>query len=144
MKKILAFIFTLVLGFVLASNVHAQTRIEFWHAFGSGKLAELVSQFVREFNEKHPQYQVVETHKGNYEQTLTFGIAAIRTKTQPDLLMVYDAGTATMMGSKQIVYPLHQLFKDAGIDFNTNDLNPTIKSFYVSSDGKLLSYPFNA
>ncbi len=146
--KFLSFLFIIAFSFTIVSNIHAhestQTKIEFWHAFGSGKLAELVSQFVQEFNEKHPDYKVIETYKGNYEQTLAFGIAAIRTNTHPDIIMVYDAGTATMIGSKKIIYPLHQLFKDSDIDFDVDDINPAIKSYYITSDGKLLSYPFNA
>ena len=41
-----------------------------------------------------------QTHKGNYSETLNAGIAAFRANEQPNILMVYEVGTATMMAAK--------------------------------------------
>jgi phosphate:Na+ symporter len=45
-------------------------------------------------------YTVVASHKGNYSETLNAGIAAFRAGEQPDILMVFEVGTATMMAAE--------------------------------------------
>ncbi len=42
-------------------------------------------------------YKIVPTYKGNYEQSLAAGIAAVRSGKAPAVLQVYEVGTATMM-----------------------------------------------
>ena len=74
----------------------AKTEIHFWHAF-TGRLGELVAAQVDEFNASQSDYEVVQTHKGNYSETLNAGIAAFRANEQPNILMVYEVGTATMI-----------------------------------------------
>ena len=73
----------------------AQTEVQFWHAF-TGRLGELVTAQVADFNASQSDFTVVETHKGNYSETLNAGIAAFRAGEQPHVLMVYEVGTATM------------------------------------------------
>ncbi|MEL7093792.1 MAG: sn-glycerol-3-phosphate ABC transporter substrate-binding protein, partial [Pseudomonadota bacterium] len=74
---------SLIAGLALSSTVltpitaSAATEIEFWHAF-TGRLGELVSAQVEEFNASQSDYVVVESHKGNYSETLNAGIAAFR------------------------------------------------------------------
>ena len=65
----------------------AQTEVQFWHAF-TGRLGELVAAQVADFNAGQSDYEVVQTHKGNYSETLNAGIAAFRAKEQPNILMV--------------------------------------------------------
>ena len=57
----------------------AQTEVHFWHAF-TGRLGELVKGQVADFNASQNDYVVVESHKGNYSETLNAGIAAFRAK----------------------------------------------------------------
>ena len=73
----------------------AQTEVQFWHAF-TGRLGELVKQQVADFNASQGDYTIVESHKGNYSETLNSGIAAFRAGEQPHILMVFEVGTATM------------------------------------------------
>ena len=76
----------------------AETEVHFWHAF-TGRLGELVKGQVADFNASQSDYVVVESHKGNYSETLNSGIAAFRAGEQPHILMVYEVGTATMMAA---------------------------------------------
>ncbi len=121
----------------------AQTEIEFWHAF-SGRLGELVAQQVATFNESQDDYSVVATHKGNYSETLNAGIAAFRAGEQPDILMVFEVGTATMMAAKGAIKPVYEVMADAGAPFDPDAYIGAVKGYYTSSDGKMLSLPFNA
>ena len=67
----------------------AQTEVQFWHAF-TGRLGELVKAQVEEFNASQDEFVVVESHKGNYSETLNAGIAAFRAGEQPHILMVFE------------------------------------------------------
>ncbi len=83
-------------------------------------------------------------YKGNYEQSLSAGIAAFRTGNAPALLQVYEVGTATMMASKAIK-PVYEVFKEAGINFDESQFVPTVAGYYTDSkSGHLLSQPFNS
>ena len=88
---------TAMLGATQAAT--AQTEIEFWHAF-TGRLGELVAEQVNTFNASQSDYTVVQSHKGNYSETLNAGIAAFRAGEQPQILMVFEVGTATMMSAE--------------------------------------------
>ena len=107
---------SVVLGLAISGNALAATEIAFWHSM-EGELGKEVDSLAQRFNQAHPDYKIVPTYKGNYEQSLAAGIAAVRTGKAPAILQVYEVGTATMMASKAIV-PVHQVFQDAGIPFD--------------------------
>jgi sn-glycerol 3-phosphate transport system substrate-binding protein len=121
----------------------AQTEIEFWHAF-TGRLGDLVAEQVATFNSSQSDYTVVASHKGNYSETLNAGIAAFRAGEQPDILMVFEVGTATMMGAKGAVKPVHQVMADAGAEFDQSKYIGSVKGYYTATDGNMLSLPFNS
>jgi len=124
-------------------SASAQTEIEFWHAF-TGRLGELVAAQVDEFNAKNPDYKVVATHKGNYSETLNAGIAAFRAGEQPDILMVFEVGTATMMAAKGAIKPVYEVMAESGAQFDPDAYIGSVKGYYTTTDGQMLSLPFNA
>ncbi|TCP43314.1 sn-glycerol-3-phosphate ABC transporter substrate-binding protein UgpB [Rhodovulum marinum] len=126
-----------------ATPVAAQTEIEFWHAF-TGRLGELVAEQVDSFNASQSDYVVTATHKGNYSETLNAGIAAFRAGEQPDILMVFEVGTATMMAAQGAIVPVYQLMQDAGADFDPDAFIGSVKGYYTTTDGQMLSMPFNS
>ena len=99
--------------------VMAETEVQFWHAF-TGRLGELVKAQVEEFNASQDEYVVVESHKGNYSETLNAGIAAFRAGEQPDILMVFEVGTATMMAAKGATRPVFEVMAQSGASFDPN------------------------
>jgi len=119
----------------------AQTEIEFWHAF-TGRLGELVAEQVATFNESQSDYTVNATHKGNYSETLNAGIAAFRAGEQPHILMVFEVGTATMMGAQGAIRPVHEVM--AGDAFDPDAYIGSVKGYYTTTDGRMLSLPFNS
>ncbi len=134
---------TLVLGLALSGHALAATEIPFWHSM-EGELGTEVDSLAQRFNQTHPDYQIIPVYKGNYEQSLAAGIAAIRTGKAPAILQVYEVGTATMMASKAI-QPVYQVFKDAGIEFDESRFVPTVAGYYTDAhSGHLLSQPFNS
>jgi sn-glycerol 3-phosphate transport system substrate-binding protein len=133
----------LICGLGLAGPAAAQTEIEFWHAF-TGRLGDLVAEQVATFNESQSAYHVTASNKGNYSETLNAGIAAFRAGEQPDILMVFEVGTATMMAAEGAVYPVYQLMEDTGTPFDPDAFIGAVKGYYTTTDGKMLSMPFNS
>ena len=127
----------------LTTPAMAQTEIEFWHAF-TGRLGELVAEQVETFNSSQSDYTVVATHKGNYSETLNAGIAAFRAGEQPDILMVFEVGTATMMAASGAIKPVYEVMQEAGAEFDQDAYIGAVKGYYTTSDGQMLSLPFNS
>ena len=125
------------------SPAFAATEVQFWHAF-TGRLGELVAEQVETFNASQSDYTVVASHKGNYSETLNAGIAAFRASEHPHLLMVFEVGTATMMGAKGAIKPVHQVMEDAGADFDQDAYIGSVKGYYTTTEGEMLSLPFNS
>jgi len=120
-----------------------QTEIQFWHAF-TGRLGELVKAQVEEFNASQSDYVVVQSYKGNYSETLNAGIAAFRAGEQPDILMVFEVGTATMMAAKGAIKPVYEVMAESGAEFDPDAYIGAVKGYYTSTDGQMLSLPFNS
>ncbi len=121
----------------------AETEIQFWHAF-TGRLGDLVAEQVATFNEQSDEYEVVASHKGNYSETLNAGIAAFRAGEQPHILMVFEVGTATMMGAKGAIKPVYEVMEQAGAEFDPDAFIGSVKGYYTTQDGEMLSMPFNS
>ena len=131
------------ISLALGTSAYAQTEIQFWHAF-TGRLGELVAEQVETFNGAQSDYTVVATHKGNYSETLNAGIAAFRAGEQPDILMVFEVGTATMMAAKGAIKPVYEVMADAGADFDPDAFIGAVKGYYTTTEGEMLSMPFNS
>ncbi len=130
---------------VLASahGAAAQTEIQWWHAMG-GALGEAVAAMTDEFNKSQTEYKVNAVFKGSYPETMTAAIAAFRAKQAPHIVQVFEVGTATMMAAKGAVYPVYQLMADAKEPFDPKAFIGPVYGYYSTTDGKLLSMPFNS
>ena len=126
-----------------ASGAFAQTEITWWHAMG-GNLGETVNEISKRFNASTSEYQITPVYKGGYEDTLTATIAAFRAKEHPNIVQVFDAGAATIMGAKGAVIPAADLIQNSGITFDANDYIAGVRYFYADSTGKMVGMPFNA
>jgi len=126
-----------------SASAMAETEVQFWHAF-TGRLGELVAEQVKTFNASQSDYKVVATHKGNYSETLNAGIAAFRAQEQPHILMVFEVGTATMMGAKGAIKPVYQVMSESGASFDPDAYIGSVKGYYTTTNGEMLSLPFNS
>jgi sn-glycerol 3-phosphate transport system substrate-binding protein len=136
----LAVIATMVLP---ALAVAEPITVNWWHAHG-GVLGEKVNAICEGFNKSQNQYQVVPTYKGSYADTMTAGIAAFRAKNPPHILQVFEVGTATMMAAKGAIKPVYEVMKESGLPFDPNAYLPTVIGYYTTTDGRMLSMPFNS
>jgi len=127
----------------MASAALAATEVQWWHAMG-GTNGERVNKIAADFNATQSDYKVVPVYKGNYTETMTAAIAAFRAKEHPHLVQVFEVGTATMMAAEGAIYPVEKLMNDSGEAFDKSDYLPAVISYYQTSDGQLLSMPFNS
>lgn len=126
-----------------SASASAETKIQWWHAMG-GQLGETVNQIAADFNASQNEVEITPVYKGTYEETLTAGIAAFRAGGQPNILQVFDAGAATVIGAKGAVLPVQDLLEGAGADFNIEDYISGVRYFYADSAGKMIGMPFNS
>ncbi|MFS4581973.1 extracellular solute-binding protein [Phaeobacter sp. C3_T13_0] len=136
--------FTTAATLAFAANAaFAETEITWWHAMG-GALGDTVNQIASDFNDSQDDYKITPVFKGTYEETLTAGIAAFRAGEQPNVMQVFDAGAATVIGAKGATIPVQDLLADNGVDFDINDYIAGVRYFYADSDGKMIGMPFNS
>ncbi len=126
-----------------AGGAVAQTEISWWHAMG-GANGERIDRIAAGFNESQSEFVVTPSFKGNYTETMTAAVAAFRAGEQPHIVQVFEVGTATMMAAEGAVYPISELMADAGVDFDQSVFLPAVVSYYQTTDGDLLSMPFNS
>ena len=127
----------------LTSPAYAQTEIQWWHSMG-GALGEWVNDLANEFNASQKDYKVVPTFKGSYDQSMTAAIAAFRAGNAPNILQVFEVGTATMMASKGAIVPVAQMMKDSGFKFDPSVYVGAVAGYYTAPNGQMLSMPFNS
>lgn len=128
---------------LMAGAAQAQTEIEFWHAMG-GQLGETVNQMAENFNASQGDYVITPVFKGSYEETLTATIAAFRAGEQPNIVQVFDAGAATVIGAVGATIPVETLLADNGIAFDIENYISGVRNFYADADGTMIGMPFNS
>lgn len=128
---------------VRGARAQGRTEIQFWHAMTS-PLGDVVADIVKKFNESQARYTVVPVFKGGYVETLTNAIAAWRAGQAPHIVQMFDVGTGSMIAAGPAIRPVHQLFAEAGINVDVNQYLPGVRGYYSTTDGKLMSMPFNS
>src|SRR5215813_9225180 len=128
---------------VLAGEARAAVEIQWWHAM-QGERGRQLERLANDFNASQSEYQIVPVYKGSYSETLAAAIVALRTRQQPPIVQVVEVATATMMAAKGAVYPVYQLMRDQGEEFDPGAYLPAITSYYTDLAGNMLSFPFNS
>ena len=126
-----------------AGSAHAATDIQWWHSM-SGVTNDWVNSLAKQFNESQSDYRIVPTYKGAYDESMTAAMAAFRAGNAPDILQVFEVGTATMMSAKGATVPVAKLMQDAGVAFDPKSYIPAVASYYTAPNGQMLSFPFNS
>jgi sn-glycerol 3-phosphate transport system substrate-binding protein len=121
----------------------APVQIEFWHGL-TQPLGGMLEQIAADFNASQTQYKVNATYKGQYPEVMTAAIAAFRSGNAPDIVQMFEVGTATMMAAKGAVKPVYELMQEAGLPFDAGAYVASVRGYYSTPDGKMLSMPFNS
>jgi sn-glycerol 3-phosphate transport system substrate-binding protein len=141
MKKLV-----LALAFAVGAMAAAHAdpiELQWWHAMTSVN-GDRINKIAADFNASQSDYKVTPVFKGSYAETMTAAIAAYRAGNAPDIVQVFEVGTATMMAAKGAVKPVYQLMADAGEPFDPSTYLAAVTAYYSTQDGKMLSLPFNS
>ena len=131
------------LALVGSTAALAQTEIQWWHSMTAVN-NEWVNDLAKDFNASQSEFKVVPTFKGAYDESMTAAVAAFRSGNAPDILQVFEVGTATMMASKGATVPVAKIMKDAGLDFDPKAYIPAVAGYYTAPNGQMLSFPLNS
>jgi sn-glycerol 3-phosphate transport system substrate-binding protein len=118
-------------------------ELQWWHAMTSVN-GDRINKIAADFNAMQSDYKITPVFKGSYAETMTAAIAAYRAGNAPDIVQVFEVGTATMMAAKGAVKPVYQLMAEAGEPFDPATYLPAVTAYYSTPDGKMLSFPFNS
>ena len=128
---------------LVSGTAYAQVEIQWWHSMG-GALGEKVNDLANKFNASQKDYKIVPTFKGSYPESMTAAIAAFRAGNAPNILQVFEVGTATMMAAKGAIVPVAKVMADAKEPFDPKAYLPTVAGYYTDMKGNMLSFPFNS
>lgn len=109
----------------------------------SGALGEVLQSLVQRFNESQKDYRVVGEHKGGYERSLIESMKAQRDGAGPDIVQVYELGTAHLMAAKSAYRPAWQVLAEAGEKLDAKAFLPAVGSYFFDDAGRLLGLPFS-
>ncbi|MDE2368733.1 MAG: sn-glycerol-3-phosphate ABC transporter substrate-binding protein UgpB [Burkholderiales bacterium] len=126
-----------------ALPAHAVVEIQWWHSMEQA-LGDRVNEIARDFNASQTEFKVVPVFKGNYAESMAAGVAAYRGGSAPDIIQVFEVGTATMMAAKGVIKPVEELMKEQGEKFDRASFVPAVAGYYTSDQGQMLSFPFNS
>ena len=121
----------------------SQVEVTWWHSMVAVN-GEWVNDLAKEFNASQKDYRIVPVFKGSYDESMTAAIAAFRAGNAPDILQVFEVGTATMMASKGAIVPVGKVMTDAGYKFDPGVYIPAVAGYYTAPSGQMLSFPFNS
>jgi sn-glycerol 3-phosphate transport system substrate-binding protein len=142
-KTIIAAIMIVSAAGLPAAAQKPPVPIAFWYGM-TQPLGGMLEQIAADFNASQSQYQVNPSFKGAYPEVMTAAIAAFRAGDAPDIVQMFEVGTATMMAAKGAVKPVYELMQEAGQPFDPGTYIPSVRGYYATPDGKLLSMPFNS
>ncbi len=143
-RAVLAVGIALVVGLAaLPSEAQQRVQVEFWHGLSQPE-GGMLEKVVAGFNASQTKYEVKPTFKGSYPETMVSAISAFRAGTAPHIVQMFEVGTATMMAAKGAVKPVYELMREAGVAFDPKTYVPAVRGYYSTSDGRMLSMPFNS
>jgi len=126
-----------------AGSAQAATEIQWWHSH-TGALAEELNSIVSRFNASQSDYKVVAVYKGSYQDSMTAAIAAYRSGKAPEIVQVFEVGTATMMAAGKAIKPVYEVMAQAHEKFDPKSYLPAVASYYSDTHGRMVSLPFNS
>src|SRR6478609_23266 len=126
-----------------ATAAQAVTEIAWWHSM-TGKLNDIVGEIANNFNASQKDYKVTAIYKGQYDESMTAAIAAYRAGNPPQIVQVFEVGTATMMAAKGAVKPVYQLMAEQHEPWDPKAFLGAVYSYYADTSGHLISMPFNS
>ncbi|AHG18598.2 hypothetical protein Z042_02405 [Chania multitudinisentens RB-25] len=127
---------------LLSASVSQAETFTFWHG-QTGKLGDALQALCGSYNKSQDIHVINCVGQGGNEVLMQKTIASYRTKTHPEIVLGFDAGTLDLMLSNAVL-PVQELADKQDVAVNWDDYIPGIRSYYESSKGKMYAQPFNA
>jgi len=125
------------------AEAQQKVQVDFWHGL-TQPLGGILEKVAADFNASQSKYQVNATFKGAYPETMVAAIAAFRAGNAPHIVQMFEVGTATMMAARGAIKPVYELAKETGVDLNPQKYVGGVRGYYSTTDGKMVSMPFNS
>lgn len=129
--------------FGVAASAQAVVEVQFWHSM-TGALGDRVNSLAQRFNQSQTEYKVTAVYKGSYPESMAAAIAATRAGNAPNVVQVFEVGTATMMAAGKAIKPVYQMMQEAGEPFDPKAYVPAVAGYYSTPQGQMVSFPFNS
>jgi sn-glycerol 3-phosphate transport system substrate-binding protein len=149
-KRLFVIVGLLLVSLMLlgALSVMAQdvTEVPVWIAFTDDTRVGWANDRAAEFNEAHPEYNVVISTYANYEDILDATVLAIEQGTAPAVVQWFEVGTQFARDSgyfKPIAEALGDRTEVMGEQVNLDDFIAPVASYYIL-DGEFTSMPWNS
>jgi sn-glycerol 3-phosphate transport system substrate-binding protein len=140
-RRVPVLVLALAVVGALAMPAAAQTKLQFYYPVGvAGPLARIIEGYVKEFNQSHPAIQVEPVFSGNYTESYSKILAAIRGGNPPDTAIMLSQNLNDIL-QQDIVVPLDEYIQADAAQVNIQDFFP---AFMLNSQqgGKTWSIPF--
>jgi multiple sugar transport system substrate-binding protein len=121
----------------------SRLRVEFWHAMSGPEAGEIITSFVREFEQLHPDIHVVPVYQGNYNQLSQKLIASVIARSNPVIAQMYEGWTSRFL-TRNLLDPVQNyLHGEDGL--TTAELEDIWEPFRRNNswNGQLVTLPFN-
>src|SRR5262249_46328403 len=134
-----AALFAAMIGSAAADPI----ELQWWHAMTAVN-GERVNKIAADFNASQSDFKVSPVFKGSYAETMTAAIAAYRAGNPPDIVQVFEVGTAPMTAGKGGIKQGSGVRAERGENSERGVYVPAVTGYYSTADGKMLSFPFNS
>jgi sn-glycerol 3-phosphate transport system substrate-binding protein len=121
----------------------APAEIQFWHGL-TQPLGGMLEQIAADFNNSQQRYRVNASYRGGYAETMVAAIAAFRANNAPNIVQMFEVGTATMIAATRATKPVWELLQQTGVNINFDDVLAGVRGYYSLPDGRMASMPFNS
>lgn len=138
MNRLILFFWILFLSMIAQSK---PVELVFWHGM-AGHLGDEVQLLADDFNRSQKEYFIKPVYKGHYVETLTSFAAAFRAHKPPNMVQIFEVGTAMMLSPKGVIKPVKELMQEQGMALPEKDFIQSVREYY-SEQGQLMALPFN-
>lgn len=115
-----------------------KVTLQFWHCMDGAK-NDLIEQMCKDFNEAHPDIEVVPTYQGGYWEAAAKAQSAVAAGENPDILQMGADHVSIFASEDGLLADLKPYFEKSGM--STDDLVPAFSWDYFVND-KLIALPF--
>lgn len=133
--------------FILISSIVSSAEplisLNLWHAFDDPS-SEIFQKIVNDFNHQSGTYCVVLTKIKDYKHVYQAGLNAYLGGKPPHMLHVYEIATLNAMRTPSFFKSVGELLSSFHQAFDPDVYIDSIRNSYSDSQGKMLSFPWNA